>query len=738
MKTHIAVALTVALAVVMTAQQSDVLIKITQGERTAIAVPDFRASGDAQKFMDAFNQTLFGDLDSSGLFRMVPKSMYPLETPQRPQDFRPPVIPTTPSRRGAPPPQPVRQGPWLTDWSQPPVSATYLAFGYAGEQDGRLVVFGWLYNVTESDLTSAQALGKLYLGSLDEAGARKTAHDFAADILALFGYKSLAGTKIYFESNRSGNREIWSMDPDGSNQKQLSFYKAIAMRPAVSPDGTMLAYTTSMKTGWMITVQSLVTGGRLPFFNPPSTLNQTPDFTPDGKKIVFSSNVAGRGDSQLYMANVDGGGLQRLTYSNSIERRAAGEPEDRRPNRLRFRPIRHAADLQHEHRRDGRAEADQRRGRRGQPGLAPGRPAHCVLLDAGLRPGTLQRLFDGRRDPAVRATHARDRAQRKPVLGAGRAPFGVFLQSGRRNTDLDHARGWNATAKAHHSGQQHEAGVEIGNAVGVKLEVREEARSKMNKRKISLILLGFTLFLAATGCKKKVAPPPPPPPPKAEVPPPPPPPKPSITQFVAEPSTIQRGQSATLRWNVSDATDISINQSIGAVQAQGTRQVFPNDTTTYTLTVKGPGGADSRSATVSVTVPPPPPPPPPPKPARKTLSEMLSTEVQDAYFDYDKSDIREDARAVLTSDATALKTLISDYPSGAIVIEGNCDERGSAEYNLGLGDRRASSARDFLVQLGVPADRLKTISYGKERPVCTESNEDCWQKNRHVHFSSGE
>jgi len=269
--------------------------------------------------MDAFNRTLFDDLDSSGLFQMVPKSMYPLDTPQRPQDFRPPVLPATRPRRGAPPPEPVRQGPWLTDWSQPPVSATYLAFGYAGEQDGRLVVFGWLYNVTQNDLASAQVLGKLYLGSLDEAGARKTAHDFAADILGLFGYKSLAGTKIYFESSRSGAREIWSMDPDGSNQKQLTFYKAIAMRPAISPDGTTLAYTTDMKTGWMLRLQSLVTGGRLPFFNPPSTLNQTPDFTPDGKKIVFSSNVAGRGDSQLYIANVDGGDLQRLTYSNSID-----------------------------------------------------------------------------------------------------------------------------------------------------------------------------------------------------------------------------------------------------------------------------------------------------------------------------------------------------------------------------------------------------------------------------------
>jgi TolB protein len=308
------------LAALAAAQQSDVLIKITQGERVAIAVPDFRASGGAQKFMDAFNQTLFGDLDSSALFRMVPKSMYPLETPQRPQDFRPPVIPAMQPRRGAPPPEPVRMGPWLTDWSQPPVSATYLAFGYAGEQDGRLVIFGWLYNVTQNDLAGAQVLGKMYFGSLDEEGARKTAHDFASDILGLFGYKSLVGTKIYFESNRSGAREIWSMDPDGSNQKQLSFYKSLSSRPAVSPDGTMLAYTTDVKGGWTIRIQSLLTGGWLPFYNPAASLNAYPDFTPDGKRIVFSSNLNAKGGGgQLYIANVNGSDLQRLTFSGAID-----------------------------------------------------------------------------------------------------------------------------------------------------------------------------------------------------------------------------------------------------------------------------------------------------------------------------------------------------------------------------------------------------------------------------------
>ena len=112
--------------------------------------------------------------------------------------------------------------------------------------------------------------------------------------------------------------------------------------------------------------------------------------------------------------------------------------------------------------------------------------------------------------------------------------------------------------------------------------------------------------------------------------------------------------------------------------------------------------------------------------------------MQDAFFDYDKSDIRSDARDALTQDAAALKTILADFPNASIMVEGNCDERGSAEYNVGLGDRRSTSAKDFLVGLGVPGDRLKTISYGKERPVCTESNEECWQKNRRVHFSPGQ
>jgi peptidoglycan-associated lipoprotein len=257
----------------------------------------------------------------------------------------------------------------------------------------------------------------------------------------------------------------------------------------------------------------------------------------------------------------------------------------------------------------------------------------------------------------------------------------------------------------------------------------------LDKRKVTTIGFCMLLALFAAGCKKKVPAPPPPPPPPAEKPAPPPA-APSITEFVAEPSSIERGQSSTLRWSVTDANNISIDNGIGTVQATGNRRVFPSNSTTYTLTATGPGGTKTATATVNVTVPPPPPPPPPaPKPS---LEQMLSSTVSDAFFDYDKSDIREDARAALTKDADALKAIFNDFPDATITIEGHCDERGSAEYNLALGDRRATAAKDFLTQLGVPADKLKTISYGKERPQCTDHNEECWQKNRRAHFSTGQ
>lgn len=263
---------------------------------------------------------------------------------------------------------------------------------------------------------------------------------------------------------------------------------------------------------------------------------------------------------------------------------------------------------------------------------------------------------------------------------------------------------------------------------------------QMNLRTLRTAVLTVVLALSVTACKK--TPPPPPPPPIKEAPPPTPPPPPPpaaarIDSFTAEPTSIQRGQSASLRWAVANATDIQISGGIGAVQANGTRQVFPTGTTTYTLTARGAGGTDTRSVTVAVAVPPPPPPPKPapPKISGRDIFDREIASAGDALFDYDKSDIRDDARQVLTRHADALKRIFAADGNFSVVLEGHCDERGSAEYNLGLGDRRATAARDFLVQLGVPADKVRTISYGKDRPICTAADEACYQRNRRGHLA---
>ena len=264
----------------------------------------------------------------------------------------------------------------------------------------------------------------------------------------------------------------------------------------------------------------------------------------------------------------------------------------------------------------------------------------------------------------------------------------------------------------------------------------------MTTNKATALAVALCLSIFAIGCKKKVAAPPPPPAPVVEKKQPPPPvAKPIVKCFTAEPSTIERGQASSLKWEVTGAETASINQGLGVIGTSpnggtiaGNRSVFPGNTTTYTLTASNAGGTVSETVTVNVTAPQAPPtkPTPPPK---ATFGEEIARQIQDAYFDFDKSDLREDARNTLTQNSDKLKALFRDYPGGTVTIEGHCDERGSAEYNLGLGDRRSIAAKEFLVQLGVPADRIRTLSYGKERPQCTTASEDCWQKNRRAHFS---
>ncbi len=248
----------------------------------------------------------------------------------------------------------------------------------------------------------------------------------------------------------------------------------------------------------------------------------------------------------------------------------------------------------------------------------------------------------------------------------------------------------------------------------------------MQRRKpvaLVTIVLGIFLVLGLGGCKKKAPITPPPPPPPAA---PSPAPAPTVT-LSADPTSIEKGQSSTLTWSTSSATNVSLDQGIGDVSTSGSRSVSPSVSTTYTITAKGEGGTATATARISVSAPPPPPPPTPMGPS---VEELFNEKVKDIYFDYDKSDIRDDARPVLAANADFLK----QNPSLKVTIEGHCDERGSEEYNIGLGDRRATGTKEYLVTLGVSADRVNSISYGKEKPQCADKTEECYQKNRRSHF----
>lgn len=275
------------------------------GEKPTIAVPDFRGSGVAAPLMDVFNRTLFRELQDSGRLKMAPKTVYPLSIPQQPSDFKAPVGGQS-------------QGPWVSDWSGPPVNANYLAFGYTAATGGQLSLFGWLYNVQLQTAQGAQLIGKVYTGTLDEAGATKVAEEFAADILKQFGGVSLIGTKIYFVSDRTGHKEIWEMDYDGSNQNPITNYASITTFPAVSPDGTKVAFTTYARGTPQIFVHSLETGRKLPFYNQSASLNAASDFTPDSRNLLLYSTASGS-YPQIYEASVDGSNLRRISHSSSID-----------------------------------------------------------------------------------------------------------------------------------------------------------------------------------------------------------------------------------------------------------------------------------------------------------------------------------------------------------------------------------------------------------------------------------
>jgi peptidoglycan-associated lipoprotein len=241
----------------------------------------------------------------------------------------------------------------------------------------------------------------------------------------------------------------------------------------------------------------------------------------------------------------------------------------------------------------------------------------------------------------------------------------------------------------------------------------------MNHRLMTFALLATLAgILATAGCAKKTAKVTPPPPPA-----PAPAPAPTAT-IAANPSVVQQGQTSTLTWQTNNASEITI-AGLGTVPPSGSRSVTPDTSTTYNLVAKGPGGMNEASARVTVNAPI--------ASVAPSLSDedLFSRNVKDVFFDYDKYTIRpNEAPTVQNNEA-----FLSQHPSIKVLVEGHCDDRGSEEYNIALGTSRAESVKQTLVQAGIPPDRIQTVSYGKEKPFCTEDNEQCWQQNRVDHFS---
>jgi peptidoglycan-associated lipoprotein len=201
--------------------------------------------------------------------------------------------------------------------------------------------------------------------------------------------------------------------------------------------------------------------------------------------------------------------------------------------------------------------------------------------------------------------------------------------------------------------------------------------------------------------------------------------------ITADPLSIDLGQSVVLNWRSQNANVVTID-GIGQVNVNGTQTVSPSNSTNFHLTAKGDGGTVEANVRVTVNVPVAPTPPA----ADSSTADMGSDavfhqNVPDVFFDYDSYDLRPDA----TSAATQAAHYLTAHPAIKVVVGGYCDNRGSAEYNLALGENRANSAKGALVSAGVAASRIRVVSFGKEKQFCSDETESCWQQNRRAQFS---
>src|SRR5499427_7379080 len=258
-------------------------------DKVRLAVADFKpSSNDPQNtaLLKTFNDTLWNDLDVSGVVELVSKSFYPLQVPGQPPEVN------------------------FMAWNAPPPNAAMLAFGNLGVASGKLTVQGWLYDV--KNVQSPQILGKQYSDAASDAAARVMAHKFADEIIFRLGggIPGIAETQVYFVSDRSGHKEIWAMDYDGSNQHQVTHLNSISLSPRISPDNSRIAFSSMTKTGWEILMFSLELNRTVSFPRFGGT-NESPAWSGDGLKLAFSSSRSGA--PEICVTDASGAGIHCIT-----------------------------------------------------------------------------------------------------------------------------------------------------------------------------------------------------------------------------------------------------------------------------------------------------------------------------------------------------------------------------------------------------------------------------------------
>ncbi len=274
-------------------------------EKARVAVADFvPRSASAQPLTKIFTDVLRSDLQYSGILELVSRSFYPLQVPSVPSELK------------------------YSAWSDPPAAAQLLTFGNLSASGNDLAIEAWLYDVRNPSIPPV--LAKRYRGELTDAQIRRFAHQLADEIVMRLsgGIPGIASTQIAFVSARGGNKEIWVMDYDGSNQRQLTALRSIALTPRWAPDATRIAFTCYASAGGFISAQICIYSmetSKLVAFPRWRGTNSSPAWSPDGSQIMFMSSM--HGDPELFACDANGGHLKRITYSAGVDTSPAWNPK---------------------------------------------------------------------------------------------------------------------------------------------------------------------------------------------------------------------------------------------------------------------------------------------------------------------------------------------------------------------------------------------------------------------------